>query len=153
MESAIEISIWFFFAVAIGLTIVGFFYHFNYTGFAQDIKNIIIGNEKASLKDGMNLTSFVFYTLNIWKKCGYGSVNYSEIITYNDSKILNKSNYFSIVKKYQLCNIIRSSEYNCPSDISGKGIEDLNISSDVRENGTFYVQVACNPKREILVFS
>lgn len=146
MESGLEVTLWFVFAMAVGLLILNFTTNIDYLGFADSVKGFFSGQksdiEKLEMK---NLDETIIATLDLWKECGFGEVNRSIILRYNDSRILNKTTYFNFIKDINLCHVISSSSNNCGDR------EELDILGNIQNDK--FIKVRCDLTTSKMIIS
>lgn len=141
MDSAIEYILWFIFSITVGILLLNFVFNVNYDEFAQTIKGAF-NDEKQITLEPKNLNETILISLDFWKSCGYGEVDKSLTIRYNDTDTLSLQNYFNFITDYNLCHIIKTAS---PAFPNCGGVDELNMSlANTPINTDKIIELRCN---------
>jgi len=151
MNSALEMTLWFIFALVLGLLVLNFTTNINYIKLGSSIKKVLLNENENELMKPISINESIFESLDLWKKCGFGELNKSKTIYINQTGKLNLSIYFNLIKKINLCHIISSPSENCGNSNNEEVIINNSINGEI--NTPKIIQIKCNPINQTLEIS
>jgi len=141
LDSAIEYTLWFIFSIAVGLLLLNFVFNVDYDEFAQTIKGAF-SDEKQVTLEPKDLNETILISLDFWKSCGYGEVDKSLTIRYNDTMALTFQTYFNFITDYNLCHVIKTTS---PAFPNCGNVDELNMSLvSTSINSDKIIELRCN---------
>jgi len=109
-------------------------------------KGLDNGEDLAGFKE-VDKTTIVDTAISLWHDCKFGELNTSTSVYLNGNGVFNESDFFSIVKKQNKCDIIQNTALDCGRRQSGEQVdhvvmEDINLPS--------IVKIRCNANNHLL---
>ncbi len=144
MELSLEIVLWFFISLVLGIAIFSFVIGVDYNNFFNTMKSSFI-NEKDEKISGKTINETIYISLELWKECGFGEIEKSRTIYINESGTLTKDIYFERIKNWNLCNLISHNQSIPPC---GKTNDLKDFTMIVPK----IIQIKCNPSSKQLEF-
>ena len=123
MELSLEVVVWFMISLVLGLAVLSFIIGVDYNAFYENMKSVFENKDKVDTLSGMNFQETVLASLEVWKNCGFGQINKTQAIYYNEtSNPLNNITFMEKINTLNLNRIINDTQINIEGNIEDKKI-------------------------------
>ena len=130
----LEIVVYMVIALLAGALFIGAIMGWDYYSAYRKINAAFLG-EDSGKSDGnikrISADEFAQIVIDIWKKCGFGERQESEIVYIKDKGLITKSNLFGNITRMNFCEVLHYNMSGCGQrdDVL---MEDLKISSAIK---------------------
>jgi len=109
---AVEIVVYLFVALVIGMLLLQFLTSWSVTDTFKGLHSLIRGERQPTYAE-VDKDQFVMDAIHFWESCGMGEVDKTLALHVKDSGELNRTFLFEKIKQLSLCNTMQSSSEGC----------------------------------------